>query len=145
MAMSVLVAGCNAQYVDDAPALKVSDNYWNALRRGDQMAANDQYSPAFKAAQDQWPALLGRLRAGAGPVVSAELQEGHIVPLEEDPCYWLTIDVKRSGLASVERLLICRETGGKRWFIAGHAMERLDTHQQITGGFIPEEAGVRLP
>jgi hypothetical protein len=144
--LAAVVAGCHAEYVDPAPAQAVASEYWGDLQRSDVPAALAHYTPALLASADSWPRMLHGMQARYGPVSIAELQDFHLVPLEEEPCYWLAFAVKRaSGLPSVEGLLVCREAKDhSRWTIAGQQMERLDTHQKIQAGFVPQEAGVNV-
>lgn len=147
IAMFFAITGCSYEHVDLAPARGVADAYYSALKANDEARAKSQFSPAFKQQTESWPRLIHLYQVRGGPVVSSELQAASLVAHEDDPCFFLTYRVKRTGpmTGTEESMLVCRSPGpAQTWAITGHAIKRLDNGDIIRAGLLPDEVSVQL-
>jgi len=144
-AVTLLLASCNVQTVDETKPIAVADTFFTALKSGNDKAALNLFSPEFKAAEKDWPRLLANLQQKYGPVTSADLQDASLAAKDDDPCYMLTYAIKRNSLASTESLFICSKGNVSPWLVVGHNLTRLDTNQSIAAGMLPVEASIKVP
>jgi len=130
-------------YFDSNPAIAVGNEYFSKLRRDQLGDALAMYSEEFQRQHgEDWRKLLVELQRRYGAVNGFKLLETKIVPLEKIACVAVDYQVTRNTLSTEEKLTICPDQPNFRNTIAGHAMVRLDTGQQVATGITFREQDI---